>query len=191
MATLFIEEKTFDKVDFTQNPLEKGEYEYCIFKNCDFSNADLSGFVFLECEFTGCNLSLAKLTKTALRGIKFKDSKLLGLIFDSCNEFGLELTFNRCTLDHCSFYQVKLKKTTFKDSRIHQADFTEADLGGSVFDNCDLHRTTFENTLLEKADFTSAYNYTLDPELNRIRKAKFSMAGIAGLLAKYDIDIKG
>ena len=43
--------------------------------------------------------------------------------------------------------------------------------------------------ILEKADFSTAYNYVIDPELNTIRKAKFSIAGITGLLHKYDIDI--
>ena len=113
MPQVFIEEETFDKIDFTQKQLEKGEYEYCIFKNCDFSNADLSGFVFLECEFSDCNLSLAKLTKTALREVKFRNSKMLGLSFENCNEFGLAVSFTGCTLDHCSFYQAKLKKTSF------------------------------------------------------------------------------
>jgi len=116
---------------------------------------------------------------------------MLGLSFESCNEFGFAVSFDNCILDHCSFYQAKLKKTSFKDAKIHQADFTETDLSNSVFDNCDLFRTTFENTILEKTDFLTAYNYSIDPELNRIKKAKFSMAGIAGLLDKYDIEIKG
>ncbi|MEP7256903.1 MAG: pentapeptide repeat-containing protein, partial [Flavitalea sp.] len=65
METFFMEEKIFDKTDFTQKPLMKGEYENCTFITCDFLNADLTDFEFSECEFLGCNLSLAKLTKTA------------------------------------------------------------------------------------------------------------------------------
>jgi fluoroquinolone resistance protein len=48
----------------------------------------------------------------------------------------------------------------------------------------------FENTILEKADFRTAYNYTIDPVQNRIKKAKFSVTGIAGLLSRYDIAIE-
>ena len=47
----------------------------------------------------------------------------------------------------------------------------------------------FENTILEKADFRTSFNYSIDPGKNRIKKAKFSLAGIAGLLEKYDIEI--
>jgi len=44
-------------------------------------------------------------------------------------------------------------------------------------------------TFLKKRDFRSAYNYALDPEINRIKKAKFSREGLPGLLHKYNIDI--
>ena len=35
--------------------------------------------------------------------------------------------------------------------------------------------------------FQTAYNYKIDPEINPMRKAKFSTQGIVGLLDKYDI----
>ncbi|MCZ4225284.1 hypothetical protein [Pedobacter rhodius] len=59
----------------------------------------------------------------------------------------------------------------------------------SVFDNCDLLSATFDGTILEKTDFRTAYNYSIDPDNNRIKKARFSKAGLAGLLHKYDIQI--
>ena len=68
-------------------------------------------------------------------------------------------------------------------------DFTEADLNNASFDNCDLIGAKFEKTNLEKADLSTSFNYSIDPELNRIKKAKFSIDGIAGLLDKYDIEI--
>ena len=77
----------------------------------------------------------------------------------------------------------------FKNSSLHEVDFTDADLSDAVFDNCDLSRAVFENTNLEKADFRSAYNYSIDPERNRVKKAKFSLQGAVGLLDKYDIHI--
>jgi uncharacterized protein YjbI with pentapeptide repeats len=67
MKEAYIEEKKFEKYDFKNNPLVKGEYEYCSFINCDFSNVDMSDCKFTDCEFSECNLSLAKLTKTAFR----------------------------------------------------------------------------------------------------------------------------
>lgn len=88
------------------------------------------------------------------------------------------------------FHKLKLKKYRFTDCNLQEADFTETDLSGSIFENCDLQRTIFYNTILQQADFTSSYNYSIDPERNRIKKAHFSRLGVVGLLDKYNIVIE-
>jgi fluoroquinolone resistance protein len=190
MEQEYTEGKRFEKIDFKAEGLVKGEYENCTFMNCNFSDADLSGCVFIDCTFSGCNLSLVKLNNTAFRDVVFSDCKMLGLQFGSCNEFSVVFTFDNCILNHSSFYKMKIKKTVFKNCKLEEVDLTEADLAGAVFENCDLLRATFDNTILEKADLRTAYNYSIDPEINRIKKAKFSAAGLGGLLDKYDIDIE-
>jgi len=85
---------------------------------------------------------------------------------------------------------MKIKKLQFKNSSLQEVDFTEADASGALFDNCDLARAKFENTVLEKANFRTAFNYSINPELNKIKKAKFSLPGVIGLLDNYDIDIE-
>ena len=60
---------------------------------------------------------------------------------------------------------------------------------GAIFDKCDMAKAKFEKTNLEKADFRTAINFTIDPEKNRLKKARFSSAGLPGLLYKYDIEI--
>jgi fluoroquinolone resistance protein len=189
MTETYIEGKTFEKYDFTADKINGEEFENCTFINCNFADADLSNIIFADCIFLGCNLSLAKLSRTAFRNVNLKDCKLLGLRFDLCNEFLFEITADNCNLNMSSFFKLKIKKTNFKNSTLHEADFTETDLTEAVFDNCDLKRATFERTILEKTDFRTAYNYSFDPDLNRIKKAKFSASGIVGLLDKYDIEI--
>lgn len=71
-----------------------------------------------------------------------------------------------------------------------ETDFSETELTLSVFDNCDLERAIFDRTNLEKADFRTSWHYSIDPTINRIRKARFSKDGIAGLLNRYDIRIE-
>lgn len=187
---LYIEDTNFDKLVFTEKPLQKGEYESCTFSNCNFSNSDLTHIIFSECEFINCNLSMAKLTDTALRNVTFRDCKMLGVNFENCNKFALEITLKNCVANHCIFYKTKLKKTNFKNTQLHETDFSECDLTNSVFDNCDLTRATFSNTILENVDFRTAYNFEIDPEFNRIKKARFSNENILGLLTKYDIKIE-
>jgi uncharacterized protein YjbI with pentapeptide repeats len=133
---------------------------------------------------------MAKLSGTSFRDCRFKNCKLLGLRFDHCNSFLFAVAFENCILNLASFYGLKIKGTQFKDCVLHEADFSTADLTSAKFENCDLRGAQFENCILERADFRAAYNYSFDPELNRIKKAKFSRMGIAGLLDKYDIEIE-
>jgi uncharacterized protein YjbI with pentapeptide repeats len=183
-------DQTFDRINFKNSPLPKGEYENCIFTNSDFSNANLSEYKFADCRFEICNLSNAKINQASFRDCKFFNGKMLGLLFDQCAPFGFSVYFENCTLNHSSFFKVKLKKTIFRNCQLMEVDFTEADLSSASFDNSDLSGAIFENSILEKADFCTAANYTIHPELNKMKKARFSLNGLPGLLAKYDIEIE-
>jgi uncharacterized protein YjbI with pentapeptide repeats len=131
----------------------------------------------------------AKVKSTSFNEVDFLNCKLLGVDFSKCNDFLFSVTFQECILELASFAELKIKKTTFRASNLREVDFTTTDLENSVFDDCDLQRAIFQQTNLEKVDFSSAYNYTIDPTLNRIKKAKFSRSEIHGLLNKYDIKI--
>lgn len=188
--TNYIEDKIFEKPDFSKEELLKGEYENCTFINCDLSGKDLSAINFSDCVFDNCNISMAKLEGTGLKNCSFKKCKLLGLRFDTCSDFLFEVSFDNCILDLSSFYKRKLKKTTFNNTSIKEVDFSSADLSNAVFDHCDMLGALFDDTILERTDFRLAYNYSINPETNRIKKAKFSVNGLSGLLHKYDIDIE-
>ena len=71
-----------------------------------------------------------------------------------------------------------------------KVEFTEADLSEAIFTDCDLENAFFNNTNLEKADFSTSYNFTINPEENKIQKAKFSKENLAGLLCQYKLVIK-
>ena len=120
----------------------------------------------------------------------FKDCKLIGLHFENCNGFLFAVGFQGCQLNLSSFYQRDLKNTLFKNCNLQEVDFVETDLTSSTFDNCDLTNAIFENTNLQKVDFRTSFNYSIDPELNRIKKAKFSRMEVVGLLNKYNIEIE-
>ena len=78
----------------------------------------------------------------------------------------------------------------FKECSLHDVDFTEADLSNAVFAHCDLMGSTFMQSNLEKADFSTAKNYSINPAFNKIKKARFSVPEITGLLHQYDIVIE-
>jgi hypothetical protein len=50
--------------------------------------------------------------------------------------------------------------------------------------------SVFQQSVIEKVDFRTANNYGIDLELNKVKGAKFSTNGIAGLLHKYKIVIE-
>lgn len=189
MNMKLIESQNFEKNDFTVKRPEKAEYDHCTFMNCNFYESDISDTTFSVCTFENCDFSLARCMNAVFNDVRFINCKLLGLHFDSCNPLLLSVYFDKCLIRISSFYKLKLKKTQFIHCNLQEADFTDADLSGAIFDNCDLQGALFENTNLEKADLYSSYNYSIDPEKNRIRKARFSRAEVIGLLIKYDIEI--
>ncbi len=194
MELNYIADQKFINICFAAQPLKRGEYENCRFKDCDFSECNLSDFVFTDCEFSFCNLSLVKLTGTTFRDVKFINCKMLGLHFEDCNEFGVSFSFENCTLDHSSFYKLKIIKTTFSGSKLAGADFdvvltSTQKMTGSSFQDCDMSGAVFGNSNLERVDFLTAVNYSLDPDRNKLKKTRFSAGGLPGLLSKYDIII--
>lgn len=185
-----IEEKLFERNDFSIDKLPVNEYENCRFMNCNFYSSNLMNVTFRECTFDSCDFSLAKLGNTTLNDVKFVGCKLVGVQFEECNPFLFSVDFENCVLKLAVFYKIKLKKTHFKNCNLQETDFSETDLTSSIFDNCDLQRAIFHKTILEKVDFRTSFNYSIDPEANRIKKARFSRTGIAGLLDKYGIEIE-
>ena len=102
----------------------------------------------------------------------------------------IRIKFDGSILDYCSLAGKKKQKTSFINISMKNVDFTECDLTKSKFSNTDLMNSVFNRTILKEADFLTAINYNIDPEMNNIRKAKFSLYGITGLLIKYDIVIE-
>lgn len=190
MAIFFAEDQHFQGISYVEVALTKGEYENCTFSNCIFANSSLSFINFINCDFINCDFSLAYVKNTAFNDSKIKDCKLVGVKFEECSTFGFAINFEKCQLNLSSFYKLGLKNTKFKDCNLEEVDFGEANLGGVVFNNCNLLGAKFDHTFLEKVDFRSAYNFSIDPEKNKIKKAKFLSTSLAGLLEKYTIEIE-
>jgi len=186
MSEPYFFEQTFDSHVL---PI-RGEYDGCFFKGLNFSDQDLSSYSFNECTFQDCNFSMAKLNNTAFRDVKFKGCKMMGLRFEDCNSFGFSIALEDCTLNHASFFQVKMRKTVFKNTSLMEVDFSEADVSESIFHDCPLSMAVFNRTNLEKCDFRTAFGYSIDPEKNRLKNARFSTSGISGLLDKYHLMIE-
>ncbi len=78
----------------------------------------------------------------------------------------------------------------FDNCNLQSVDFTQTNLTEATFHSSDLSKAIFEQSNLEKADFSMATNYTIHPEKNRIKGAKFNKDGLYGLLSMYNISIE-
>jgi len=190
MEINYFEDLDLKNENYSKVELSKGDYDNCFFTDCNFSNSDLSDVNFAECLFVDCDFSNAKLNNSSFKDVSFTNCKLMGLHFDYCNKFLLEFSFKECILNFSSFYKLDIKNTTFQNCKLEEVEFVEANLSNSIFQDCDLSQAIFENTILEKADLSTSYNFTIDPETNQIKKAKFSRQNIIGLLDKYNITIE-
>jgi len=93
-------------------------------------------------------------------------------------------------LDFSKFYTLKLKGTSFVHCSLIAVDFMSADLTKVLFDRCDLYRSEFAKAIANKANFKTSYNYTIDPTKTKIKKTVFALAGLKGLLAKYEVVVE-
>ena len=182
--------KTFSNIDFTEKVLREREFIKCEFISCNFSKSDLRNNDFENCHFKQCNFSLTVVEGTGFRDASFSGCKILGVDFTGCSKFMFSFAFNDCHLDYCIFFGTKLRKTNFIACTLKETDFSEADLTASVFTNCDLAGARFSNTILEKVDFRAAWNFVIDPDGNKMKKAAFSASNLAGLLQKHQLDIE-
>ncbi len=189
MGRLFHDEEEFTGMDYTSTGLPEGDYEDCRFSGCNISGSDLSGSNFGSCDFEDCDLSMTVFSGNTLRDARFIRCKMVGLNFENLNAILFSVEFENCQMDLCSFHGRSLTNTSFKDCRLYEVDFTEADLTGSLFHLCDLTGAIFINSILDKVDFRTSSQYVFDPEMNSIKKARFSSMGALGLLSKFDIII--
>lgn len=175
-------------IDFTQSSLE-GEYYRCTFRNCNFSGMRIGKVLFEQCRFEHCNLSLVMANNTSWQEAAFYECKMTGTNLAASNGFSLSFRFEGCILSYAIFQELKLQDTHFIRCILQEAEFSGANLSGAVFRECDLSRAVFNHTNLEGADLSTALYYSINPNLNRLRKARFSRYGLEGLLSSFGIEI--
>ena len=72
--------------------LRDARFEACVFEGVDWSGKDLRGARFEECTFVACDLSNMRTLGLGLQDVTFRESKLVGFDFASCNALGFRST---------------------------------------------------------------------------------------------------
>lgn len=182
--------ETFRNHDFVKDPCAGALFEGCRFEQCNFLSASLHHCRFIDCVLVDCQLSSANFTQALLNDVLFQQCKMMGIRFDSIRSQPLSVTFQGCVLDLSSFYQLNLSDTSFERCTAREADFAGANLSRSSFAGADLTGAQFEDCNLEEADFRQSVGCVIRPDKNRIRKARFSISGLPGLLQQYGIVVE-
>lgn len=190
MPVNYIINTDFNAEIFNESELIYKDFERCNFYDCDFSEANFLGVAFIDCTFNGCNFSEAKINYVGFRDVHFTNCNFNNVNFAMCDKLLFKFGFTGCILDYAKFYTLKMPQTIFTNCSIIAADFMAADITGSLFDNCNLHKSVFIDTIANKTDFSSSYNFTIDPEKNKLKKAIFSKENLDGLLYRHDLIIR-
>lgn len=179
----------FDQTTGAPDQFSYHDFEQCTFKNLHLAKALLAQANFVNCRFENCHLDLVVLKGTKLNDVAFVNCQMVGVNFEQCNPFAFSVGFQECNLDQSYFFNRNLKKTKLIGCSLKGASFINCDLAGAVFKDCNLELGIFVNNTLTQVDFSTSYNLTIDPEQNKLKKTKFSLHSLPGLLTKYDLVI--
>ena len=166
------------------------EYEACIFINCHFESTKLGESKFIDCRFEECNMSSCDVHTAAFRNVQFNKCKMIGIMFYTCNAFGLSMKYDGCVLDYSVLTDMDLRKTAFENCSLVEVDLSNANLNKSKLLNCNLSRATFASTDLSYADLRESIGFDIDPRNNNVNRLRISRSEIEGLLRAYDLDLK-
>ena len=189
MSDYFLDNE-YDQITYSTDDLNHKEFERCTFRNCDLSRCNFIDVTFIDCLFLHCNFNGAKINHVALRTVSFIHCQIKEVNFAMCDKLIFEIAFTDCILDFSKFYALKIKGTAFTNCSLIAVDFMNTDLTEVVFENCDLYRSEFSKAIANKTDFKTSFNYTIDPEKTKIKKAIFSFPEVKGLLFKHELLIQ-
>lgn len=183
------EDKTFTKQNWEDLSIAEQKFTDCTFVNCNLSKTTFISSEFNGCTFHNCDMSLMVLRKCSAKKIKLTSSKAIGINWsDTEGTFSIEAIDSN--VSYSSFAGKPIRKAVFKGCKVHEVDFTQCNLTEADFTNADLHDTRFVNSDLTKADFSNATNYRIDPKINKVKGATFTMPEVMALLDSFGIVIK-
>ena len=183
-------EHTFKSDDFSKKKLSGRSFSDCSFEGCDFTESDLRSTRFNSCLFKNCNFTLTKIDGCRLQDVHFIETKILGVDFYKCDPAFFSVRFNDGFLQYCNFSDLNMKRSSFKGCKLKECHFTNTVLKEANFMESDLLGTIFHDCDLSAANFTGAFNYNINPQTSRIKKAKFTLPEALSLLSHFEVIIK-
>ena len=180
------EHQTFSGITLGEETVSGVTFEECTFENCSFISTKFEACRFLTSTFRGCILSAVVPMNSRFDEATFENCKVMGIDWTRTSETR-KLRFANCQLNYSNFRFLSLPGLKMERCEVKDADFIEARLKGASFARSDLEKTRFFKTDLTEADFRGAYNYAIDPAVNTLKKARFSLPEAIALLESLEI----
>lgn len=195
-ADTFYEDQTFKGMVLENDEVREITFQDCTFENCSFKETTVRSCKFSHCSFKNCDLSLMKVDGSTFKDTNFEDSKVIGVNWVKASWGRKEIVhliqtidFRRCVLNYSTFMGLDLEKMTLRKCIARDVDFSEANLKGADCRFTDFENSQFRHTDLSGVDFCGATNYFIQPHLNTIKQARFSLPEAMSLLYNLDIEI--
>ncbi len=167
--------------------LRKKRFSGCRFSAMSVNEAQLQACVLDDCSFERCDLSMAQLADCSFRGVRFENTKLMGVDWTVARDLLFDVSFEECVLSYGVFVKRKMRQTKIIRCVAHEADFSGADLTEADFSGTDLRDARFSRTVLVKTNLASATHYHIRPADNRLKQTRFSMEAGLHTLAELGI----
>lgn len=181
------EHETYKGLDNEGHNVAEVEFFDTTFDGCNFEKAAFQECKFEKCRFVDCNLSLTTFKDTSLLDVEFVGCKMLGINWTEPAKSFFTVGFTGCILNDSLFVGANLRRVKMIDSIANRVDFENADLSDADCQGTDFAGANFANTNLARADLRRARNYAIDPNVNILKKTRFSLPEALALLSYLDI----
>ncbi|HUV26684.1 MAG TPA: pentapeptide repeat-containing protein [Anaerolineales bacterium] len=198
MTNIILSETRYTDQEFKDLHLDgiqinSSDFVDCTFSDCSFVESGFKKCRFVNCDFKRCDLSLTRVPESIFNSTSFEDSKIIGVNWAqadwSISELGKPISFLKSAISHCTFIGLSLKGIQVVDCAAVDVDYREADLSRADFSGSDLSASLFMHTNLSEANLSRARNYAIDPGLNELKEAKFSLPEAMSLLYSMNITL--
>jgi uncharacterized protein YjbI with pentapeptide repeats len=165
---------TFTGLSIETADLSGRDFQNCTFRRCKLPESRWTETRLEDCLFEDCDLTRMAPKKLALRGVRFKDTRLMGVDWSDISPLP-DVDFEGCDLRYGSFVKLKLRKTRFVRCTAGEVSFVEVDLSEADFQGTAMPGATLQRCVLTKANLTGAKGLLFDPRENQVRGARVDL----------------
>lgn len=184
------EDQEFAPLEWPKAELSRREFLRCRFTKMVLAESDWSGARLDDCVFDGCDLSRARFSQLALRGVAFTNCRITGVDWSDIRPTPT-VSFDGCNLQYSSFVKINLTGTSFLRCRLSDAQFLEVRLVDADFSGSDLIGCRIEDCDARKAYFAEARGLVIDPVRNRLKDARIALDAAVLLAESFGLKVEG